>query len=74
VLYLLYGDPEDPTGESWGGSYAQDTSRPHYWTDRSDLAEEGYNGAQTINRWRTDYLDDWKLRMDRVIQSSSRDS
>lgn len=66
VLYLLNGDPSDPAGESWGGSYAQDSSRPRYWTDRSDMAEGEYGGAQTVNRWRRSYLDDWELRMDRL--------
>ena len=28
VAYLLYGDPEDPTGESWGGSFERVRNMP----------------------------------------------
>jgi hypothetical protein len=65
VLYLLRGKAEDPTGESWGGSFVQpDAARP-YWTDNSDpaLREGNFPGAKTVNRWRKDYLRDWQQRM-----------
>jgi hypothetical protein len=66
VLYLLNGNPDDPEGESWGGSFAKDRSRPNYWTDRqeSDLIENNRPGAKTVNRFRKEYLEDWKKRME----------
>lgn len=66
VLYLLHGNPEDPEGESWGGSFKKDTSRPSYWTDRQDanLVENNRAGARTVNRFRQTYLEDWKTRME----------
>ncbi len=71
VLYLLRGDPDDPAGESWGGSYRRTEHGPHYWTDRSDPElREGNHfwGAKTVNRWRADFLQDWAARM-RHLQS-----
>ncbi|MBD3343939.1 MAG: DUF1593 domain-containing protein [Chitinivibrionales bacterium] len=69
VLYLLHGDADDPTSDSWGGRYRATSHGANYWTDRteSSLEESGYDGAKTVNQWRTDYLDDWARRMDRVI-------
>ena len=71
VLYLLRGDPDDPSGESWGGSFVQTGHGPHYWTDGPDpaLREGKYAGAKTVNRWREQYLRDWQKRMDRTIES-----
>ena len=74
VLYLLNGSPSDPADASWGGGYAQDPSRSQYWTDRLDMAEGAYKGAQTVNTWRKAYLDDWKLRMDRLDERSANDA
>ncbi|MGB3617693.1 MAG: DUF1593 domain-containing protein [Catalinimonas sp.] len=69
VFYLLRGDPNDPTGESWGGQFCAAPDRPHYWTDcpAPELREGNHPGARTVNRWRTAYLDDWRRRMDRVL-------
>ena len=65
VLYLLRGNAEDPTGESWGGAFVRpDPARP-YWTDDPDpaLREGNFPGARTVNRWRAEYLRDWQQRM-----------
>lgn len=68
VLYLLRGDPNDPTSPHWGGRFHRPdpTGRPAYWTDirDPDLAESGKNGAKTVSRWRGDYLRHWADRMD----------
>lgn len=65
VLYLLWGDADDPTGEHWGGSFVSTGHAPHYWTDSPDpaLAEGRYPGAKTVNMWREAYLRDWQARM-----------
>ena len=65
VLYLLHGNPEDPEGESWGGSFLKSGERLKYWTDRQDLEliENNRPGAKTVNRFRLEYLKDWKNRM-----------
>jgi hypothetical protein len=65
VLYLLRGEPEDPIGESWGGSFIQPDSDRTYWTDHPDpaLCEGAFPGARTVNRWRRQYLRDWQQRM-----------
>jgi hypothetical protein len=65
VLYLLYGNPEDPEGDSWGGSFVKSSERPNYWIDdqNPELIENNRPGAKTVNRYRMDYLSDWKKRM-----------
>ncbi len=57
VLYLLRGNPGDPTTESWDGSLERN---PHgsRFKERSR-----YPGVRTVNRWREDYLRDWQQRM-----------
>ncbi len=66
VLYLLAGDPGDPTATHWGGRYVATDHGPQYWTDSTDpeLAEGKYPGARTVNVWREAYLNDWATRMD----------
>ncbi len=68
MLYLLTGNPADPQDESWGGSFIQTGHGKHYWTDNPDkkLIENGKAGAKTVNKWRKQYLNDWKKRMDRA--------
>jgi hypothetical protein len=65
VLYMLAGDPDDPTGEHWGGAFVATDHGPNYWTDSPDpaLKEAKYNGAKTVNKWREAYLRDWQSRM-----------
>lgn len=65
VLYLLDGNPENPEGESWGGSFVKSSERPNYWTDdqNPELIENNRPGAKTVNRYRLHYLEDWKNRM-----------
>lgn len=67
VLYLMRGNPADPTAEHWGGSFMKTSHGLNYWTDRPDpaLIEAGKNGAKTVNRWREAYLRDWQTRMER---------
>ncbi|OOG75385.1 nucleoside hydrolase-like domain-containing protein [Algoriphagus sp. A40] len=69
VLYLIDGNPQDPEGESWGGSFLKNPDRLNYWTDRKDpeLVENNRPGAKTVNRYRLEYLMDWKERM-RVLK------
>jgi hypothetical protein len=66
LLYLLRGDPNDPTGEHWGGAFVPTGHGPHYWTDNpaAELREGNYAGARTVNKWRVEYLRDWQARMD----------
>jgi hypothetical protein len=68
VLYLLRGDPDDPSSAHWGGAFVKTDHGPNYWTDdrNPDLAEAGRAGAKTVNRWRLDYLRDWQRRMERI--------
>jgi hypothetical protein len=65
VLYLLRGNPDDPTGESWGGSFVRPDPNRNYWIDNPDpaLREDAFAGARTVNRWREHYLRDWQWRM-----------
>ncbi|PZX49160.1 DUF1593 domain-containing protein [Algoriphagus chordae] len=64
-LYLLNGNPSDPESESWGGQFEKTDHGRNYWTDIQDPAfsENNRQGAKTVNKWRKDFLNDWKLRM-----------
>lgn len=66
LLYLLRGDPNDPASPHWGGAYVKTDHGPKYWTDNPDtaLSEGGRAGAKTVSRWRLDFLEDWRRRMD----------
>ena len=68
LLYLLRGNPDDPTGSHWGGAFIRPDSKRPYWTDdrRAELREGDKAGAKTVNRWRTDYLRDWQRRMEHL--------
>jgi hypothetical protein len=70
VLYFLHGDPENPEGESWGGSFVKTDHGENYWTDNKadSLIENGRHGAKTVNKFRKDFLDDWANRMDWVTE------
>ena len=70
LLFLLAGDPDDPTGPHWGGAFVKTEHGEHYWHDNPDqgLSINGRAGAKTVNRWRRDYLEDWKRRMDRATK------
>lgn len=67
VAWLLYGTPEDPAKESWGGQFVKKPERPNWWIDNPapELIESGKHGARTVNKWRTDYLRHFQKRMDR---------
>ena len=66
-LYLLspvvggVGDVDDPTNESWGGRFRRPHphKHPNYYTDLDAPAEICQS---TINKWRVDYLSDWRRR------------
>lgn len=70
MLYLLspirgdVGAVDDPTRPSWGGRYHRpDPDRfPNYYTD---LDTEVATCLRTINRWRVDFLSDWRDRWKR---------
>ena len=59
LAWLLRGDRDDPARPSWGGRYRRDASRPAAWVDLEDRP------AETVSRWRRDFLDDFARRMDR---------
>lgn len=66
VLYLLRGNPDDPSSDHWGGRFERDPHGPQRWKDHPGeaLNERGeYPGAKTVNRWRESYLRDWQARM-----------
>jgi len=71
VLYLLHGNPGRPETNHWGGAFVRPfpDARPTYWHDNPNkaLSERGKDGAKTVNKWRRDYLLDWKVRMDRAL-------
>ncbi|MDE0839542.1 MAG: DUF1593 domain-containing protein [Kiritimatiellae bacterium] len=75
VLYFLRGDASAPEREHWGGAFVRPfpEERPTYWHDNSDASvlDQGKHGAKTVNRWRTNYLLDWRGRMDRAAKKSS---
>jgi len=66
VLYLLFGNPDQPAAQHWGGMFRATEHGAHYWTDLTDLQyrEGRYDGARTVNAWREKYLRDWQARMD----------
>ena len=68
VLYLLRGDPNEPTGAHWGGAFVRPGPGRQYWTDNpaAVLVDGGKKGAKTVNRWRRDFLRDFQRRMDRA--------
>lgn len=70
VLYMLHGDPNTPETEHWGGAFIrpEPEARPTYWHDNPNpaLQHKDKPGANTVNKWRMDYLEDWKQRMDRA--------
>jgi len=71
VLYMLHGDPATPEAEHWGGAFVRPDpeGRPTYWHDNPDpaLAVKDKPGAVTVNRWREDFLSEWRARMDRTL-------
>jgi len=74
VSWLLRGNPEDPTGQSWGGQFIRRQGRANWFIDNPDpaLQEGKYPGAKTVNKWRQDYLRDWAERMDRCIKKQNK--
>ena len=70
--FLLPGNPDDPTKESWGGQFVKRKGRPNWWIDNPDPAfsEAKHPGAKTVNKWRQQYLRDWQKRMDRCKEKA----
>lgn len=68
VARLLFGNPEDPTEESWGGRFNPVPERPQWWEDIKDpeLMEGNYPGAKTVNKWREAYLRNWQSRWEQL--------
>ena len=66
ALYVLNGDVNDPETDSWGGKFIKTGHGENYWHDHNDpqYQYENYPGANTVNQWRTEFLGDWKKRMD----------
>lgn len=64
VLYMLNGNPDNPESESWGGRFLKTDHGPNYWTDlpQPEYEENDRPGAKTVNKWRREYLNDWKKR------------
>lgn len=69
LLYLIspkfgnVGNVDDPTSESWGGTYKRfNNAYPNYYIDccSSEAAAK-----QSISKWRVQYLNHWKARWDR---------
>lgn len=72
VGYLLRGNPNDPTGESWGGRFVpHPEGRPRWWVDDPDPAWRVADrpGAGTVSQYREQFLRDWQRRMDRLTPS-----
>lgn len=71
VLYFLSGNPDNPEGgDSWGGSFIKTSHGSHYWTDNpvDSLIVNNRPGAKTVSKFRKQYLDDWKERMDWLVE------
>jgi len=66
VLYLLFGNPDEPAAPHWGGMFRPTEHGLHYWTDHTGVQyrEGRYEGAKTVNVWREKYLRNWQARMD----------
>ena len=75
MLYLLspviggIGNVDDPTGPSWGGRFRRPApaKHPNYYCD---LDADLQTCWRTINRWRVDFLADWRDRWDRYAEHS----
>ena len=69
-LYLLRGNPDDPTAPHWGGAFVATDHGKQFWTDNPDrsLSTANRAGSKTVSNWRREYLEDWKRRMDRVME------
>ena len=75
MLYLLspiigdVGDVDDPTRPNWGGRFRrpEPEEHPNYYID---LDADLQTCWRTINRWRIEYLADWRDRWDRYSTST----
>ncbi|MEX0988210.1 MAG: nucleoside hydrolase-like domain-containing protein [Bacteroidales bacterium] len=81
VLYLLKGNPDDPTLSGWGGKFIKrkGTTYKNWYVDIMDPEFMLYEfksprhwnaewwGAKITSSWREEWLRDWQERMDRII-------
>ncbi|MDO6461947.1 DUF1593 domain-containing protein [Granulosicoccaceae sp. 1_MG-2023] len=76
MYYMLAGDPENPAGESWGGTY--ENVGGNRWKDSSDPAYRAYidvlgreaDGVLSSSQWRTARLDHLMSLFERTVQSN----
>ncbi len=74
LAYVLRGNPDDPTGESWGGRFIpHPDGRRSWWVDDPDPAWQVADrpGAGTVSQYREQYLRDWQRRMQRLTASAA---
>jgi hypothetical protein len=74
LAYLLRGNPDDPTGESWGGRFVpHPEGRPRWWVDDPGPAWQVADrpGARTVSQYREQFLRDWQRRMTRLTAPRS---
>ena len=65
----MAGNPDDPTGEHWGGQF-EPWKDGNKWIDkgreRLGAGSGGQGASQTISKWRHEFLDHLKQMMDRA--------
>ncbi|WP_459193776.1 fibronectin type III domain-containing protein [Halosimplex sp. J119] len=61
---LLHGDPSDPTGASWGGSWQPTDHGSDYWTDGS---------ASSVGRFADEYFADFARRLEWGVTEGIQD-
>jgi hypothetical protein len=69
VLYLLsplvgrVGNWDNPTGDSWGGTFTRTSHGANYWTD---ITGDHRFDRVHVNTWREQYLRDFQQRLERT--------
>ncbi|WP_298724646.1 nucleoside hydrolase-like domain-containing protein [uncultured Ferrovibrio sp.] len=74
LLYLLdQADDNNPTASSWGGSFVKTGHGPNYWTDNpaSNLKNGSYNGAETVQKYQSEFYKDFATRLDHAKAAKS---
>src|SRR5690606_12158105 len=74
LLYLLdQADNNNPSADSWGGSFVKTGHGPNYWTDTSaaQLRNGGYNGSETVQKHQAAFYQDFAQRLDRAKAAKS---
>ena len=67
--FLMNGlqDPEQPGWGGWGGRFKPVTG--NFYRDDEDFADTVINARSTVSRWRPDFQNDFKARMDWCVKS-----